>query len=56
MPTVISGAAISKGLNRTCGTILAGALGVAAHHIALLFGERAEPIILGGFVFLIGKR
>ena len=52
----ILGAALLKGLNRTCGTFLAGALGVGVHHISRLFGEKGEPVVLGIFVFLIGKR
>lgn len=51
-----SGAAISKGLNRICGTFIAGALGVAVHHIANLFGEKGEPVVLAIFVFLVGKK
>ena len=44
-----------KGLNRICGTLVAGALGVGVHHIARLFGKKEEPVVLGIFVFLIGK-
>lgn len=45
---------MGKGLNRALATLLAGALGVGAQHLASLSGERVEPIILGAFVFLIG--
>ncbi|KAK7396763.1 hypothetical protein VNO78_17921 [Psophocarpus tetragonolobus] len=47
------GATLSKGLNRGCATLLAGALGVGGQHIATAFGERAEPIILGILVFIL---
>ncbi|XXG88735.1 hypothetical protein AAC387_Pa12g0911 [Persea americana] len=47
------GATLGKGLNRAFATLLAGALGVGAHHLASLSGKREEPIILGAFVFLI---
>jgi len=47
------GAAISKGLNRACATFLAGALGIGAHHLAILFGEKGEPVVLGLLVFVI---
>lgn len=51
----ISGATLSKGLNRVFATFLAGALAVGAHQLASFSGERGEPIILGAFVFLIGR-
>ncbi|KAF8397978.1 hypothetical protein HHK36_016904 [Tetracentron sinense] len=47
------GATLSKGLNRGFATLLAGALGVGAHYLACLSGEKGEPILLGLFVFLI---
>lgn len=47
------GAAILKGLNRACATLLAGALGVGAHYLAILFGKKWEPVVLGLLVFLV---
>ncbi|PRQ44140.1 putative aluminum-activated malate transporter [Rosa chinensis] len=47
------GATLSKGLNRSFATLLAGALGIGANHLAGLFGEQGEPIILGVLVFLL---
>ncbi|KAK6926514.1 Aluminum-activated malate transporter [Dillenia turbinata] len=47
------GATLGKGLNRMLATLLAGALGVGAHHLASLSGEKGEPILLGLFVFLL---
>ncbi|EHA8592507.1 Aluminum-activated malate transporter 1 [Cocos nucifera] len=52
MVTLI-GATLSKGLNRAFATLLAGFLAVGAHQIAILFGEKGEPILLGLFVFLL---
>ncbi|KAM6595774.1 hypothetical protein CsatA_006298 [Cannabis sativa] len=46
------GATLGKGLNRGLATLLAGALGVGAHHLASLSGQIGEPILLGFFVFL----
>ncbi|KAE8037591.1 hypothetical protein FH972_010169 [Carpinus fangiana] len=46
------GATLGKGLNRGLATLLAGALGVGAHHLANLSGHIGEPILLGFFVFL----
>ena len=50
-----SGATLGKGLNRGLATLLAGALGVGAHHLANLSGQIGEPILLGFFVFLQGE-
>lgn len=47
------GAAVSKGLNRACATFLAGALGIGAHYLAILSGEKKEPIVLGFLVFVV---
>ncbi|KAL3715979.1 hypothetical protein ACJRO7_007699 [Eucalyptus globulus] len=47
------GATLSKGLNRGFATFSAGALGVGAQHLACLFGEEGEPIVLGVLVFLL---
>ena len=52
---VLSGATLGKGVNRGLATLLAGALGVGAHHLASLSGDIGEPILLGLFVFLLGK-
>lgn len=51
---MVSGATLGKGLNRGLATLLAGALGVGAHHLASLSGQIGEPILLGFFVFLQG--
>ncbi|URE23355.1 aluminum-activated malate transporter [Musa troglodytarum] len=47
------GGTLSKGLNRAIATLVGGALGVAAHQIAVLCGEKGEPILLGLFVFIL---
>ncbi|GAB4859840.1 hypothetical protein Ancab_011320 [Ancistrocladus abbreviatus] len=47
------GATLGKGVNRVVATTLAGLLGVGAHRIATLSGEKGEPIVLGLFVFLL---
>ncbi|XP_028548392.1 aluminum-activated malate transporter 1-like, partial [Dendrobium catenatum] len=44
---------LSKGLNRAFATLLAGALGLGAHHLAALAGDKGEPILLGVFVFML---
>ncbi|PKU83247.1 Aluminum-activated malate transporter 1 [Dendrobium catenatum] len=49
------GGTLSKGLNRAFATLLAGALGLGAHHLAALAGDKGEPILLGMFVFMLGK-
>ncbi|GAB4824609.1 hypothetical protein Ancab_007482 [Ancistrocladus abbreviatus] len=46
------GATLGKGLNRAMATLLAGGLGVGAHHLASLCGKLGEPILIGLFVFL----
>ncbi|KAK7312683.1 hypothetical protein VNO77_36742 [Canavalia gladiata] len=46
------GATLGKGLNRTIATLVAGALGVAAHYLASLSGQTGEPILIGVFVFI----
>lgn len=48
------GGTLSKGLNRAFATLVAGALGVAAHEAAALCGEKGEPVLLALFVFLLG--
>lgn len=55
MTLLLLGGTLSKGLNRAFATLLAGALGVAAHQIAIHCGEKGEPILLGLFVFALGK-
>ncbi|KAI4334180.1 hypothetical protein L6164_018900 [Bauhinia variegata] len=46
------GATLGKGLNRGLATLVAGALGVGAHYLAILSGQTMEPILIGFFVFL----
>nr|XP_023928364.1 aluminum-activated malate transporter 2-like [Quercus suber]POE90943.1 aluminum-activated malate transporter 2 [Quercus suber] len=46
------GATLGKGLNRALATLLAGALGLGAYHLANLSGHIGEPILLGLFVFI----
>ncbi|KAL4611232.1 hypothetical protein ACB092_08G108000 [Castanea dentata] len=46
------GATLGKGLNRALATLLAGSLGLGAHHFANLSGHIGEPILLGLFVFI----
>nr|GMD39654.1 aluminum-activated malate transporter 8-like [Ipomoea batatas] len=47
------GATLSKGLNRSFATLLAGAMGVGANYLADLSGEKAEPVVLGLLVFIL---
>lgn len=55
MPTgAQTGGTLSKGLNRAFATLLAGSLAVGAHLVSDLCGEKAEPILLGVFVFIVG--
>ncbi|KAK1323612.1 Aluminum-activated malate transporter 2 [Acorus calamus] len=49
------GATISKGLNRAFATLLGGSLGLGAHQIAELLGEKGEPVFLGVSVFLLAS-
>jgi hypothetical protein len=49
----LAGATLSKTLNRGFATFFAGALGLGAQHLASLFGERGQPIVLGTLVFLL---
>ncbi|KMT16365.1 hypothetical protein BVRB_3g055110 [Beta vulgaris subsp. vulgaris] len=46
------GATLGKGLNRALATLLAGALGVGAHHLANHCGKIGEPILIGLFVYI----
>ncbi|KAJ9184576.1 hypothetical protein P3X46_004288 [Hevea brasiliensis] len=48
------GGTLSKSLNRSFATFLAGALGLGAQHLASIFGEKGEPIVIGFLVFLLG--
>ncbi|KAF5473944.1 hypothetical protein F2P56_005890 [Juglans regia] len=47
------GATISKGLNRGFATLFAGALAIGTEHFSRLFDRKAEPIVLGVFLFLL---
>ncbi|KAF5185547.1 Aluminum-activated malate transporter [Thalictrum thalictroides] len=47
------GATLGKCINRGFATLLAGALGIGAHELATLAGEKGEPIILSVLVFLL---
>ncbi|KAM7275244.1 hypothetical protein ACFE04_017110 [Oxalis oulophora] len=49
------GATLSKCVNRTLGTFLAGLLGIGVHWIANESGHQLEPIILGISVFLFAS-
>ncbi|XP_013597260.1 PREDICTED: aluminum-activated malate transporter 8-like [Brassica oleracea var. oleracea] len=49
------GGTLSKGLNRAFATLIAGALGVGAVHLARLCGHKGEPIVLGILVFSLGS-
>lgn len=53
---ICSGATFGKGLNRALATLVAGALGVGAHHLASLSGRIGESILIAFFVFLQGKK
>ncbi|KAF3571061.1 hypothetical protein F2Q69_00060487 [Brassica cretica] len=46
------GATLGKGINRALATLVAGGLGVGAHHLASLSGPTIEPILLAVFVFV----
>ena len=50
-----SGGTLSKCINRGCATLVAGALGFGSQHLASLFGERGEPVVLGALVFIMGN-
>ncbi|KAG8376813.1 hypothetical protein BUALT_Bualt09G0102900 [Buddleja alternifolia] len=47
------GGTLSKSINRGCATLIAGALGVGAEHLAGLCGEKGEPIVLGLLVIIL---
>ena len=49
------GATLGKGINRAVATLVAGGLGVGAHHLASLSGPTIEPILLAIFVFVQGN-
>ncbi|XP_018722471.1 aluminum-activated malate transporter 2 [Eucalyptus grandis] len=46
------GATFSRGLNRLLATVIGGAIGLGAHHLASLSGKTGQPIMLSFFVFL----
>ncbi|XP_010488872.1 PREDICTED: aluminum-activated malate transporter 2-like isoform X2 [Camelina sativa] len=46
------GATLGKGINRAVATLVAGGLGIGAHHLASLSGPTIEPILLAIFVFI----
>eukprot|EP01018_Ginkgo_biloba_P012437 Gb_30497 [translate_table: standard] len=50
-----AGATLCKGLNRMFATLLAVCLAVGVNNLADLAGDKAEPIILGISVFLLGS-
>ncbi|KAK4788299.1 hypothetical protein SAY86_019618 [Trapa natans] len=49
------GATLSKSVNRTTGTFLAGSLGVGVHWVASQSGDHLEPIVIGISVFLLAS-
>ncbi|XP_017982404.1 PREDICTED: aluminum-activated malate transporter 2-like [Theobroma cacao] len=48
------GATLGKGLNRMLATLLAAALGIGAHNLAIIFGKTGEPILLSFLVSVVG--
>ncbi|XP_021844321.2 aluminum-activated malate transporter 2-like [Spinacia oleracea] len=46
------GATLGKGFNRAMATLIAGGLGVGAHHLANLCGKIGEPVLIGLFVYI----
>lgn len=48
------GATLSKGLNISCASFLAGFLGIGVSDVAELTGKRCELVILGVSIFVIG--
>ncbi|XP_073269826.1 aluminum-activated malate transporter 2-like [Primulina huaijiensis] len=46
------GATLGKGLNRGFVMLVAGVLGIGAHHLAIVSGKIGQPILIGLFVFL----
>ncbi|CAD6260964.1 unnamed protein product [Miscanthus lutarioriparius] len=49
------GGTLCKGLNRAFGTLVAGFIAVGAHKVAYLCGDKAEPVLLAIFVFLLSS-
>jgi uncharacterized membrane protein YccC len=49
----VTGGTLCKGLNRAFGTLVAGFIAVGAHKVAYLCGDKAEPVLLAIFVFLL---
>ena len=50
------GSTLGKGLNRKIAILATSALGVGAHYLASLSGATGEPILIGAFVFVQGKK
>lgn len=51
----LSGATLSKGLNRGIGTILGGGLGCMAAVLAQGIGRVGNAVVIGTAVFIFGK-
>lgn len=51
----MSGATLSKGINRAIGTVLGGGLGCLAAILSNKFGGIHNAIVVGTSVFIIGK-
>ncbi|MCL7050191.1 hypothetical protein MKW94_015019 [Papaver nudicaule] len=49
------GATLGKGFNRALATFLAGSLGLGAHHLATLAGDKGQPAILWFAIFLLAS-
>lgn len=49
----VTGGTLCKGLNRASGTLVAGFIAVGAHKVAYMCGDKAEPVLLAIFVFLL---
>ncbi|AQK43623.1 Aluminum-activated malate transporter 8 [Zea mays] len=49
------GGTLCKGLNRASGTLVAGFIAVGAHKVAYMCGDKAEPVLLAIFVFLLSS-
>ncbi|KAF3776972.1 Aluminum-activated malate transporter 10 [Nymphaea thermarum] len=52
---ICAGATLSKGINRGIGTLLAGSLAIGVHFVASHSGDKGEPIVLAGSLFLLGS-
>lgn len=51
----VAGATLGKGLNRVMATLTAAGLTVGTHHLAILCNKVGEAVVIGLFVFIIGK-